>query len=161
MSVNTTVTAAPDTVDARSVRFTATVTATVLALVLLLANVNLPVAMVLLAAQAVVFAIGASLGPARHPYGLVFRHSIAPRRGAVSKTEAVEQIRFAQLLGFGFCAVGVGGFALGAPAVGLAAVGFALFAALMRAVFGICLSRGPYMLVCRMRGKVPACCQNK
>ena len=38
---------------------------------------------------------------------------------------------------------------------------FALFAALMRAVFGICLSRGPYMLVCRMQGKVPACCQNK
>ncbi len=161
MSVNTTVTAAPDTVDARSVRFTATVTATVLALVLLLANVNLPVAMVLLAAQAVVFAIGAALGPARHPYGLVFRHSIAPRRGAVSKTEAVEQIRFAQLMGFVFCTVGVGGFAVGAPAVGLAAVGFALFAALMRAVFGICLSRGPYMLVCRMRGKVPACCQNK
>ena len=90
MSVNTTVTAAPDTVDARSVRFTATVTATVLALVLLLANVNLPVAMVLLAAQAVVFAIGAALGPARHPYGLVFRHFIAPRRGADDRRASLE-----------------------------------------------------------------------
>ena len=161
MSVNTTVTAAPDKVDARAVRFTATVTATVLTLVLLLARVNLSAATILLAAQAVVFAIGAALGPARHPYGLVFRHFIAPRRGAVSKTEAVEQIRFAQFMGFVLCTVGVGGFALGVPVVGLAATGFALLAALMRAVFGICLSRGPYMLVCRMRGKVPACCQNK
>ena len=64
-------------------------------------------------------------------------------------------------MGFVLCTVGVGGFALGVPVVGLAATGFALLAALMRAVFGICLSRGPYMLVCRMRGKVPACCQNK
>ena len=92
---------------------------------------------------------------------MVFQRLIAPKRGAVTKTEAVEQIRFAQLLGFVFCTVGVIGFAMGAPVVGLAATGFALFAALMRAVFGICLSRGPYMIVCRMQGKVPACCQNK
>jgi hypothetical protein len=31
----------------------------------------------------------------------------------------------------------------------------------MRAAFGICLGKGPYMLVCRLRGEVPACCQNK
>lgn len=161
MSVNTTVTAAPDTVDARAVRFTASVTASVLAVVLLLANVNLRAATFVLAAQAVVFAVGAALGPARHPYGLLYRRFIAPRRGPVTKTEAVEQIRFAQLMGFIFCTVGVAGFVLKAPTVALIATGFALFAALMRAVFGICLSRGPYMLVCRLRGQVPACCQNK
>ena len=94
---------------------------------------------VMLAAQAVVFAVGAALGPARHPYGLLYRRFIAPRRGPVTKTEAVEQIRFAQLMGFIFCTVGVAGFVLKAPTVALIATGFALFAALMRAVFGICL----------------------
>jgi hypothetical protein len=64
-------------------------------------------------------------------------------------------------MGFIFCSVGVAGFALGVPGIGVAAAGFALFAALMRAVFGICLSRRPYMLVSKMRGNVPACCQNK
>lgn len=161
MSVNTTVTVTSDKVDARGPRFTATVTATVLALVLLLVNVNLPAATGLLAAQALVFAIGAVWGPARHPYGMTFRRFIAPKLGPATKRDPVEQLRFAQMMGFIFCTIGLGGFALGAPVVGLVAVGFALFAALMRAVFGICLSRGPYMLVCRMRGQVPACCQNK
>ena len=161
MSVNTAVAIAPDKVDARAIRFTASVTATVLAVVLILANVNVRAATVLLAAQALVFAVGAMWGPARHPYGLLFQRVIAPRRGPAIKTEAVEQIRFAQMMGFVFCTVGVVGFALGSSLVGLIATGFALFAALMRAVFGICLSRGPYMLVCRLQGKVPACCQNK
>jgi hypothetical protein len=161
MSVNTTVAAGPVEVDARGPRFTATVTATVLAMVLVLSNVNVRAATVLLAAQALVFAVGALWGPARHPYALIFRRLIAPRLGPVTKRDPVEQLRFAQLMGFIFCSLGVAGFALGFPVVGVIATGFALFAALMRAVFGICLSRRPYMLVSRLRGNVPACCQNK
>ncbi|HNM09852.1 MAG TPA: DUF4395 domain-containing protein [Mycobacterium sp.] len=161
MSVNAAVTATPGRVDVRATRFVATVTATVLAVVLILAGFSVRAAAVLLSVQALVFAVGAVWGPARHPYGVMFRRLIAPRRGPATKLEAVEQIRFAQLMGFTFCAVGIAGFVLGAPLVGLIATGFALFAALMRAVFGICLSRGPYMLVCRLRGKVPPCCQDK
>lgn len=161
MSVNTNVTAAPAQVDARGPRFTATVTATVLATVLVVASVNVPAATVLLAAQALVFAVGALWGPARHPYGRIFRGLIAPRLGPVTKRDPVGRLRFAQLMGFIFCTIGLAGFALGIPAVGVIATGFALFAALMRAVFGICLSRRPYMLVSRLRGNVPACCQNK
>lgn len=161
MSVNTTVTAAPDKVDARGPRFTATLTAIVLGSVLALTRVDMRAATLLLAAQALVFAVGAVWGPARHPYGMAFRRFIAPRLGPVTKRDPVEQLRFAQMMGFIFCTIGLGGFASGSHVVGMAAVGFALFAALMRALFGLCLSRGPYMLVCRMRGKVPACCQNK
>ena len=161
MSVNAAVTATPGRVDVRATRFVATVTATVLAVVLILAGFSVRAAAVLLSVQALVFAVGAVWGPARHPYGLMFRGLIAPRCGPATKLEAVEQIRFAQLMGFTFCAVGVAGFVLGAPLVGLIATGFALFAALMRAVFGICLSRGFYMLVCRLRGKVLFCCQDK
>ena len=79
MSVNTAVAIAPDKVDARAIRFTASVTAAVLAVVLILANVNVRAATVLLAAQALVFAVGAMWGPARHPYGLLFQRVIAPR----------------------------------------------------------------------------------
>ena len=86
---------------------------------------------------------------------------LAPRLGPATTREAVEQLRFAQLLGCIFCSPGVIGFALDMPVVGVTATGFALFAALIRAVFGICLSRRPYMLGSKMRGNVPACCQNK
>ncbi len=152
---------APAEVDARATRFTASVTAAVLAAVLLLSSISLPVAMTLLAVQAIVFGVGAIWGPARHPYGAAFHALIAPRLGPPTTREAVEQLRFAQLLGCIFCSTGVIGFALDIPVVGVTATGVALFAALIRAVFGICLSRRPYMLVSKMRGNVPACCQNK
>ena len=90
-----------------------------------------------------------------------FSAVIAPRLGPVTKRDYVAQLRFSMLLGVCFCVIGAIGFALGAPLVGLIAAGFALFAALMRAAFGICLGRGPYMVVSRLRGEVPACCQNK
>lgn len=152
---------APMQVDTRSTRFTAAITAAVLALVLIVARASAPAAGLLAGFQALVFAAGAAWGPSRHPYGMVFASLVAPRIGASTKREPVEPIRFAQLMGALFCALGAVGFLLGWPVVGLAATGFALLAALTRAVFGVCLSRGPYMLFCRMRGRVPACCQNK
>ena len=161
MSTSTTATSAPAEVDARAPRFTATVTAAVLATALAVATVNPRAAAAILAAQAVIFGIGALWGPLQHPYGLAFSRLIAPRLGPAAKRDPVAQLRFAQMLGFFFCAIGAAGFALGAPPVGWISAGFALFAAIMRAAFGICLGRGPYMLLCRLRGEVPACCQNK
>ncbi len=151
----------PAMIDARAPRFTAAVTAVVLALVLVASQFDLRAAAVMLAVQMMVFAVGAHFGPQRHPYTAAYRRLIAPRLGPATKNEAVEPLRFAQMLGVFFCGVGVAGFALGAPVVGYVATGFALFAALMRAVFGVCLGRGPYIVVTRMRGQVPACCQNK
>jgi len=158
---STTTATAPVEVDARGPRFTASVTATVLGGVLVLSAFHLPGATALLAAQAAVFGIGAIWGPARHPYALVFRKLVAPRLGPVTKRDPVEQLRFAQLMGLIFSGAGVAAFVLGAPVVGVAATGVALFAALMRAVFGVCISRRLYMLVSKVRGNVPACCQNK
>lgn len=154
-------TVAPAEIDERVPRFTATVTAVVLAIVLTLSTVSVTAAVVLLAVQALVFAVGATWGPTAHPYGAVFLRWIAPRLGPASERDPMEQLRFAQLLGFGFCCAGIAGFAMGTPVIGVIASGFALFAALMRAVFGICLSRRPYMMLSKMRGNVPACCQNK
>lgn len=154
-------TVAPAQVDARMVRFTAVVTASVLVAVLILASFGSAAAAVLLALQAVAFGIGAVWGPEKHPYAVAYRKLIAPRVGPVTGRDYVEQVRFAQLIGFIVCAVGVVGFVFGAAKVGVFAAGFGLFAAMMRAVFGVCLSRGPYMMVAKLHGKVPVCCQNK
>lgn len=157
---NNTTTCAPGEVDVRAQRFTATVTATVLVAVLVISRINVPAAVTLLAVQAVVFGIGAVAGPARHPYGVIYASVVAPRLAPVTKCEPVPPLRFAQLIGFIMTTLGVIGFALAYPVLGIAATGFALVGAFFRAAFGICLSRRLFLLVNRLRtGEVPACCR--
>jgi Domain of unknown function (DUF4395) len=93
----------------------------------------------LVAAQAVVFAVGAVAGLRRAPYGLLFRVLVAPRLGPVREREPEPPLRFAQLVGFVFAAVGAAGYLLGAPVVGAVATGLALVAALLNAAVGFCL----------------------
>lgn len=156
--------AAPATneVDARIPRFTATVTLTVLATVLVISAFNTRIAAALLAAQGVVFMIGAIAGPLRHPYGRAFTALVSPRLGPPSNFDPVPLLRFSQLIGLIIAIVGVVGFAFGMPALGVAATAVATFAAFVRAVFGICLSRRLFGLTHRMMGKgAPPCCQGK
>ncbi|WP_433757471.1 DUF4395 domain-containing protein [Nocardia sp. CA-135398] len=141
----------PAVVDVRGPRFAAWVTTGVLVLVLLAAAVSTPVAAVLIAAQAVVFAIGAAYGPRRHPYGRIFAAFVAPRLGPTVETEPVAPLRFAQLLGLVFSAVSLLGFLVGSTVVGAVFAGFALFAAFLNAAFGICLGCQIYPLVARLR----------
>ncbi|MGZ9883290.1 DUF4395 domain-containing protein [Rhodococcus ruber] len=138
-------------VDVRGPRFAAWITTAVLVVVLVVASVSTAVAGVLLAAQTVVFAAGAALGPRRSPYGLLFARFVAPRSSAPTETEPVAPLRFAQLVGFVFAAVGTFAFLLGADLTGLVATGFALFAALLNAAFGVCLGCRIYPLVARFR----------
>lgn len=145
----------PDQVDVRGPRFAAWITTAVLILALLISTVSVPGAALILGLQTVVFAVGAALGPRRHPYGMVFATLIAPRLGPATEREPVAPLKFAQLVGFGFAVVGTVGFALGAPAVALVATSFALFAAFLNAAFGICLGCQIYPLVARFR-RVPA-----
>lgn len=143
-------------VDVRGPRFVAWVTTAVLIAVLLLAAVATPAATVLIAVQAVVFALGAALGPRRHPYGLIFARLIAPRLGPVAETEPTPPLRFAQLLGFLFAAVSLLGFLLDSSVVGAVFAGFALFAAFLNAAFGICLGCKLYPLVTRLVLRYPS-----
>src|SRR6476659_2166109 len=150
MSTNTT-TAPPDQVDVRGPRFAAWVTTVVIVATLIAAAVSSTAAAVILGVQAVVFAIGAARGPRHHPYGLFFQRRVAPRLGPVTEKEPVPPLKFAQLVGFVFAAVGTVGFAAGVPLVGLIATGFALVAAFLNAAFGICLGCQIYPLVARAR----------
>ena len=140
-----------DQVDVRGPRFAAWITTAVLLTVLLVSAVSVPAAALLLAIQAIVFAVGAAGGPRRHPYGRLFATFVAPRLSPPTEREPVAPLRFAQLVGLLFTAVGVAGFVAGAPLVGVIATAFALAAAVLNAAFGICLGCQIYPLVSRLR----------
>ncbi|MGW6424357.1 DUF4395 domain-containing protein [Nocardia sp. NPDC055053] len=141
----------PPRVDVRGPRFVAWVTTGVLVLVLVAAALSTVAAAILIGLQAVVFAIGASGGPGKNPYGRIYAAFIAPRLGPPTETEPVPPLRFAQLLGFAFAGLSLLGFALGSPIVGAVFAGFALFAAFLNAAFGVCLGCQIYPLVARFR----------
>jgi Domain of unknown function (DUF4395) len=146
MSTATTPLTAPAGIDPRGPRVAATLTSFVLALVLVTPQ---PVATVLLAAQTVVFGIGAFRGVQHTPYAVVFRRFVRPRLGAPHDFEDPRPPRFAQGVGLVFALVGLVGFLAGSAVVGLVATGLALVAALLNAVFGFCLGCEIYLLLRR------------
>lgn len=145
------ITVATDQVDVRGPRFAAWVTTAVLLAVLVISGFSIPAAATLLAAQAIVFAIGALRGPRQHPYGLLYANLVARHLGPVTEREPVQPLRFAQFVGLLFAVAGVAGFTLGVPLAGLIATAFALCAAFLNAAFGICLGCQVYPLIHRLR----------
>ena len=132
-------------IDPRGPRFGAAITSIVLAAALVLASP------LLLALQAIVFAIGAIAGPARQPYALVFKRFVRPRLAAPSHLEDPAAPRFAQVCGLAFSLVGLLGFALGATWLALGAIGFALAAAFLNAAFDFCIGCEIYLRAQRLR----------
>jgi uncharacterized membrane protein YjdF len=139
-----TTSAAPAQIDPRGARFAATLTTVVLAVALLLSPS--PVTVVLLAIQAVVFAIGAARGVQRTPYAWLFKTLLRPRLGRPAELEDAAPPRFAQTVGLGFAVVALAGYLLGADLLGAIATGFALAAAFLNAAFGFCLGCELYLL---------------
>jgi hypothetical protein len=136
-------------IDPRGPRFAAALTSAVLAVVLVAAPSVWATA--LLAAQAAIFAIGATGGVSRTPYALAFRSLVRPRLDAPQHLEDAAPPQFAQGVGFAFALVGTVGFLAGATWLGLAATGLALAAALLNAAFGFCLGCEIYLLALRAR----------
>ena len=134
-------------IDPRGPQFTAGLTAVVLVAVLLLPS---PVNAVLLAVQAVLFAIGAVRGVQATPHAWLFRTLVRPRLAPPSEWEDPEPPRFAQGVGLAFAVVGLVAFLAGATVVGQVAVGAALVAALLNAVFAFCLGCEVYLLLRRV-----------
>lgn len=130
-------------IDPRGPRFTAAVTAVVLAVALVLPATA---ATALIAVQAAFFATGVLAGVHRTPTGLVFRHLVRPRLAPPADLEDPAPPRFAQGVGLAFAVVALAGYLSGATAVAQAAVGLALVAALLNAVFGLCLGCEMYLL---------------
>ncbi|MFC5746019.1 DUF4395 domain-containing protein [Actinomadura rugatobispora] len=135
-------------VDPRGQRSAAAITTVVLIVVLVTGS------WVLLAAQAVVFAIASLLGLRYAPYGLVYQALIRPRLGPPRELEHEGPPRFAQGVGLGFALVGTVGYALELTWLGIGATAFALGAAFLNAVFGFCLGCEMYLLIRRITTKI-------
>ncbi|MDR7252067.1 hypothetical protein J2X46_001043 [Nocardioides sp. BE266] len=134
-------------IDPRGPQLTAGLTAVVLVAVLLLPE---PWSIALLAVQAALFALGAVRGVQATPHAWLFRTLVRPRLAPPTEWEAPEPPRFAQAVGLAFAAVGLVALLAGATLVGQVAVGFALVAALLNAVFAFCLGCEVYLLARRL-----------
>ena len=134
-------------IDARGPRFSASITTLVLAIALVAQNKWVIVA------QGIVFLIGATRGPQFTPYGLLFKNLIKPRLKIEAPTEDVRPLKFAQAVGFGFALVAAIGAFSGVSTVFTVAVGFALAAAFLNAVFNYCLGCEMYLLIVRFTSK--------
>jgi len=103
----------------------------------------------LLAAQTVVFAVGALAGLRYAPYGIVYRYLVRPRLGPPAHTEAEAPPRFSQGMGMVFAAAGVGCYALGGTVGGIVLTALALVAAFLNAAFDLCLGCQVYLFIQR------------
>lgn len=137
-------------IDPRGPRFSAAVTAFVLALALVVSGIRESAAQALVAVQALVFGVGAVAGLRWAPYGMIYRWLLRPRLGPPEELEPAAPPRFAQAVGLVFTAVGFVGFASGLLWLGVGAIAAALVAALLNAVFGLCLGCEMYVLIRRI-----------
>lgn len=134
-------------VDPRGPRFAAVVSSAVLAAALITSSAWL------LAAQALVFALGAFAGLRWHPYGVLYRALVAPRLGPPTAGEDPAPVRFAQGMGFVLATAGALGYATGFSTLGLVLTALTLGAAFLQAAFGFCLGCQIYLrLPARVRG---------
>ncbi|WP_030055156.1 MULTISPECIES: DUF4395 domain-containing protein [Streptomyces] len=136
--------------DPRGPRFAATLTSAVLILVLLTGSCAL------LAAQALVFALGAFGGLRFSPYDWLFRTFVAPRLAPPSETEDERPLRFGQGILTVFAAVGTLGHIAGVTWLCLLATAVALTAAFLNAAFGYCVGCELYPVVRRAQGRLTA-----
>jgi Domain of unknown function (DUF4395) len=132
-------------IDPRGPRFGAVITTVVLAVVLITGSGWL------LAAQALVFAVGAVFGLRYAPYGFLYRKLVRPRLGPPRELEPEAPPRFSQAVGAVFAVVGVAGYAAGVTWLGVAATAAALVAAFLNGAFGYCLGCQMYLLIRRIR----------
>jgi disulfide bond formation protein DsbB len=140
-------------IDPRGPQLTAGITAAVLVAILLLPS---PWAAVLTGVQAVLFAVGATRGVQHTPHAWLFRTFVRPRLAPPGELEDPAPPRFAQGVGLGFTLValvclGVGQSVAGLTLLGQVAIGLALVAALLNAVFRFCLGCEMYLLLKRFQ----------
>ena len=143
---------APTGIDPRGPRFGAGITAVLLLVVIGLSLGGLIVpALIVFAAQTVLFAWGAFAGIQRHPYGLLFKRLVRPRLKAPAELEDPVPPTFAQGVGFVITVIGVILTLVGlTPALPIAAA-LAFIAAFLNSVFGYCLGCQIYLLLVRAR----------
>lgn len=146
LSTEATSTTQPAGIDPRGPQFTASITVVVLVAILALPSAA---ATVLVAIQTALFALGAARGVQHTPHAWAFKRFVRPRLSAPTELEDPAPPRFAQAVGLAFLVVALVGYLSGATLLGQVAVGFALIAAVLNAVFRFCLGCEMYLLIKR------------
>jgi len=136
-------------IDPRGPRVGAGITAVLLVVVLLLGSG--PAATALLALVAASFAVGATRGVPATWQAWLFRRFVRPRLAPPTELEDPRPPRFAQLVGLVITGLGVLLGLLGVTWAVPGAAAFALVAAFLNAVFGLCLGCELYLLGLRLR----------
>lgn len=132
-------------IDPRGPRFGAWITSGVLFVALVAGLMALPatrqfgLAWWLMVYAVAMFVWGVVAGPAKHPYGLLFRTFIRPQLPAPPYLEPEAPPRFAQGVGLLVTGVGVVLEVFGIPYALVVAAGAAFVAAFLNAAFGLCL----------------------
>jgi MFS family permease len=141
----------PELIDPRGPRFGAAITSVLLALAIVLGPA---IGGWVLLLQTLAFAAGSLLGLGYQPWGWVYRKVVRPRLAPPAELEDNRPPRFAQTVGLVFGLAGLVGWAFSLPVLFYVAVGFALVAALLNAIFDYCLGCEIYLLSKRVFGKV-------
>ncbi|HMR50344.1 MAG TPA: DUF4395 domain-containing protein [Arachnia sp.] len=139
-------------IDPRGPRFGAAITAVLLTATLILGPGS-PVGVALLLIQTVAFGLGALVGLDAQPWGIAYRRLVRPRLKPPAELEDPRPPRFAQGVGLVFALLAVAGLLPALTPLFFVATGFALFAAVLNAVFGFCLGCEVYLLGARLRGR--------
>jgi len=98
-----------------------------------------------------VFAVGALAGIRWAPYGVLYRVVVRPRLGPPTELEDPRPPRFAQTVGMVVTGTGLVLALSGLPGAVVVSAAIALVAALLNAVFGLCLGCEFYVRIVRLR----------
>lgn len=128
-------------IDPRGPRFGATIinVLSLITLYLALDSSTAATAFVLLLVATASFAIGATLGNSRHPFGWLFRKLVRPLLKPASQLEDPRPPKFAQVVGLFVSVVGIALYLLQVPYAVAYAAGALVAATTLQAYFGYCL----------------------
>lgn len=137
----------PKGLDPRAPRFGAGITSILMVLVIYLSlDPQTEMAAAAIMGFAVLtFILGTTLGPARHPYGAIYRALIRPRLKEPSALEDPRPVRFAQTVGLLVTGIGLVLYLLGVPNALPIAAAAAFMAAFLNAAFAFCLGCQMYL----------------
>ena len=128
-------------IDPRGPRFGATIinVLSLITLYLALDSSTAATAFVLLLVATASFAIGATLGNSRHPFGWLYRKLVRPLLKPASQLEDPRPPKFAQVVGLFVSVVGIALYLLQVPYAVAYAAGALVAATTLQAYFGYCL----------------------
>ena len=136
-------------IDPRGPRFGAGITFLVLLFALILGPTH---GWILVAIQAVVFALGSIAGLKYQPYSWIYKGLVRPRLAPPTELEDERPPRFAQTVGLAFAVIAIIGALPGLSFLFYVGAGFALAASFLNWAFNFCLGCELYLLIRRVRG---------